>query len=231
MTGSLRTICTTLRALLKLGLCATHLCPRTDTSSYQHCPNTFRPPPSVKWANAYPLQHPFSLHSVHHSLVVVGCVTWSSAVHMWREVDPRSKRVFSLFSQTDPDNSEQLKAIWGCRGQVGRLMAFHFSWPTFKQGNNIKVSWFYHEVSFASIFALFELLLAGLASRISWVIYYQNDGLMCAREWFPSLPLFNVQASNNVSHQHCISPIYMYSTNAFKAQSFLMHVKFPLILL
>ena len=89
---------------------------------------------------------------------------------------------FTFFKPTTPDNSEQLKAIWGCRGQVGRLMAFHFSCPTFKQGNNIKVSWFYHEVCFASIFALFELLLAGLGSRISWVIYYQNDGLMCARE-------------------------------------------------
>ena len=167
------------------------------------------PPPPLSNGQTYIL---FNIH--FHYIQFTAAWWWWAA---WLDPAPsicgersiRARNVFFHFFQTAPDNSEQLKAIWGCRGQVGRLMAFHFSCPTFKQGNNIKVSWFYHEVCFASIFALFELLLAGLASRISWVIYYQNDGLMCAREWFPSLPLFNVQASNNVSHQHCISSIHI----------------------
>ena len=74
----------------------------------------------------------------------------------------------------NPNNPEQLKAIWECRGQVGRLIAFHFSSPTFKQGNNIKVSWFYHEVYFNLVFALFKLILARLAWRFSSAIYYRN---------------------------------------------------------
>ena len=89
-----------------------------------------------------------------------------------QEVDPRWKQVFFVFF--NPNKPELLKAIWKCRGQVGRLIAFHFSSPTFKQGNNIKVSWFYHEAYFSLVFALFKLVLAWHASSFSSSIYYRN---------------------------------------------------------
>ena len=75
---------------------------------------------------------------------------------------------FSSFS-----TPEQLKAITECRGQVGRLIAFHFCSPTFKQGNNIQVSWFYHEAHFSLVFPLFKL--GRLGRRFSSAIYYLND--------------------------------------------------------
>ena len=177
-----RTIFTTLRALLKSGLCATQLYPRSDASSYGHC---VRPPSPPLCQTGKRISSSTSIFIAFSSPQLGGGGLRDliqRRPYVARGRSALETCFFTFFKPTTPDNSEQLKAIWGCRGQVGRLMAFHFSCPTFKQGNNIKVSWFYHEVCFFSIFALFELLLAGLGSRISWVIYYQNDGLMCARE-------------------------------------------------
>ena len=88
-----------------------------------------------------------------------------------RSIRDGNKFFFVFFNSNNP---EQLKAIWECRGQVGRLIAFHFSSPTFKQGNNIKVSSFYHESYFNLVFALFKLVLARLAWSFSSAIYYRN---------------------------------------------------------